>query len=953
MFRSLIPLSAAALLCTMPAVLLAQRDTSQVDVEVVAADSQIPPNLMLRARVVAITPEEHAPTDIVWRYGGQGVTTGESKSGVLAKAIPLGEWSDRISLASILPKKVSRRVYLGIGSGNRGRMVDRETRAYESYSTNVEMEFEFSDGDQPLKILKASGPNGGMFTLVIPADRLSNETPLNNPDFLEGLQTVLSYAQKRAGFLESLPWAKEPVPNQFTIVTDLKGYGEGGLAYGVHHTDPEVIRQEAHGLRQLGVNGLRDAPPFLIEKAAARDGFAAGFSHAIVDYAGGFPVVPYRKGRAVLPGAGCPYSPAVKQLTAEMVEKARIRLLEHSFSEVWALTVDEIGSVFDGTPEGKGHMAECNACIKAFQEFLQAQGMQPSDFGKNEWTEVKPLNLWAKNDEPKPWLEDPVDPAIALTAYYTRRFNNYSTARLFEPLRDFFHKANRRKQEVLNAGQTDARAAKWPWVYTYALRGQTFITRGHSLDFFEFYRYADNAFVYETSSRDARIWQWDSYVCDVGRTLAATEGVAQGVYIKPHRGAVMQRTLSAASRGFRMIFWYTYGPDYAKGDSFSQRDDLLQQTSKTAHLLAGAEKHLYGMEWAAAPEIAIVSPFSLNGMVQGITEKYKNPALAAAWEDSKWTYLALSHAHLPVQAVDHAYLAERDLSHLKAIYVPSPVLERAAYEKLLQWVKNGGMLYTNANGLAHDEGARPFAADTNWLGLAKREKAEMWSNVPLYAGGALDAYRVGSVGSMPAKGATVSLGGENLSLTVGREVLEPVKNAEVLARFDDGNAAMIRIPHGKGWIYLAGFYPALEYSYPLRTHDYNMGTGLNAALRTLIAKPALDAGVKPVVSCDAPSVEGVLLKNPKGGERSLVLMNWGYRAGAQKVRVDRGGNTQVVGAVPLLIPHTNLKVRVSGLSNITKATSLYLKREIPVTQERDHVTLTLPELQEGDVIIFQ
>ena len=39
-----------------------------------------------------------------------------------------------------------------------------------------------------------------------------------------------------------------------------------------------------------------------------------------------------------------------------------------------------------------------------------------------------------------------------------------------------------------------------------------------------------------------------------------------------------------------MLYWYTYGPDYKKGDSFSQDADALKLTSKAAHLLGVAEQ---------------------------------------------------------------------------------------------------------------------------------------------------------------------------------------------------------------------------------------------------------------------------------------------------------------------------------------------------------------------------
>jgi hypothetical protein len=36
------------------------------------------------------------------------------------------------------------------------------------------------------------------------------------------------------------------------------------------------------------------------------------------------------------------------------------------------------------------------------------------------------------------------------------------------------------------------------------------------------------------------------------------------------RGTAVQRMLSVVSRGDTMLYWYTYGPDYKKGDSFSK-----------------------------------------------------------------------------------------------------------------------------------------------------------------------------------------------------------------------------------------------------------------------------------------------------------------------------------------------------------------------------------------------
>ena len=228
--------------------------------------------------------------------------------------------------------------------------------------------------------------------------------------------------------------------------------------------------------------------------------------------------------------------------------------------------------------------------MAAYQALLKGQGLAPSAFGKRDWAEVRPADLSAKGEGP------------TLATYQTAMFANYASAKLFTPVRDAVARANEEKRKNPSLKQ--------PFIYSFALRGNTFLMGGHSLDFFDFYRHADNAMVYETSNRDARVWGWDSYLCDVGRVLTATQKTEFGVYVKPHRGAPIQRALSAASRGAKLIYWYTYGPDYVKGDSFAESDAALEATARAASILGRAEDLLYGATWAAAPEIAVVNPRS-------------------------------------------------------------------------------------------------------------------------------------------------------------------------------------------------------------------------------------------------------------------------------------------------------------------------------------------------------
>jgi len=67
--------------------------------------------------------------------------------------------------------------------------------------------------------------------------------------------------------------------------------------------------------------------------------------------------------------------------------------------------------------------------------------------------------------------------------------------------------------------------------------------------------------VYETSNRDARVWGWDSYLCEWAAFPDGEDAPTESVYVKRHRGAPVQRALAAGGPRRDMIYWYTYGPD--------------------------------------------------------------------------------------------------------------------------------------------------------------------------------------------------------------------------------------------------------------------------------------------------------------------------------------------------------------------------------------------------------
>ena len=675
-------------------------------------------------------------------------------------------------------------------------------------------------------------------------------------------------------------------------MTDLSGYGQGH-GYAVRLTDKAVLEEELRCLRALGVNGLA---------GAARHHLDASW-HVIYAQLGGFPVPGARKGQTV-PEAGCPSAPGVAQRQSAMIQEGLSAALKMKTDEVWWRTVDEIGSVVDQSPEGKGHFAACAACADAFRAWLKGKGLSPADLGSTEWADVRPTDLLQK--EPPA----PNDRGAAMRLYQTMMFANVATARLFTPMRDAIARANDEKRRNPSLSQ--------PTVYSFALRGNTFNMGGHSLDFFDFYRHADNAMVYETSNRDPRVWIWDSYLCDVGRILTSRLNTEFGIYVKPHRGAPIQRALSAAARGARMIYWYTYGPDYVKGDSFAENEGALEATARAASILGRAEDLLFRPGWMTAPETAVVNPRSSE-----LWNKMRHAAPRALRERQVDLHGPgpRPHPRGPPRRGDagdrgpvalQGDLPQRDEPHRRGRGEGrrlGPGRRNALYQRRRSGARRGEPAAHGAGA-----GARPREPRT---GRALGEGQALRRDDPRDV-----RRRPGGTGDLRPR-REVRPGRRPRSPEAGRRHRG---RRRVCRRRRGDDAALAR----EGQVWVAGFYPGLEYSAGVRTADYDMSTGFDAVRRAFVAAPALER-VAPTVDAGQPLVEGILLRNEATGKRGVTLMNWAYR---QKS----------------LVPFKDLRVAIRGAGPVARATSVVLGTDLPIERSGDVVTVLLPSLNEGDVL---
>jgi hypothetical protein len=127
----------------------------------------------------------------------------------------------------------------------------------------------------------------------------------------------------------------------------------------------------------------------------------------------------------------------------------------------------------------------------------------------------------------------------------------------------------------------------------------------------------------------------------------------------------------------------------------------------------------------------------------------------------------------------------------------------------------------------------------------------------------------------------VAVAGGRVEVLSVRQGLDPRPGAEVLGRYRDGSAALVRGAAGEGAVYCAGFLPALAYIKAAQTaraevqgrdgdrdHD-RLARSLNpwaypAGVRDLLLRPVRAAGVTPPLTCDVPVVDAVCMTCDRG-----------------------------------------------------------------------------------------
>jgi hypothetical protein len=222
--------------------------------------------------------------------------------------------------------------------------------------------------------------------------------------------------------------------------------------------------------------------------------------------------------------------------------------------------------------------------------------------------------------------------------------------------------------------------------------------------------------------------------------------------------------------------------------------------------------------------------------------------------ERKAVWLALRHAHYPVDLVTDEDVAEGKLSRYKVLYLVGQELLQEAVEPLRKWVADGGTLVASGGGGLLNQYREPLPAMRELYGLRSASLERPIRTL----GPAADLPKM-----QPLDTVRVTASGITIPALCYKQHLTPDVSATVVGTYDDGAPAALERHVGSGRVLLYGTLPGLAYLKPAMERRQGMPEAFPAVVRSLIVGPALAAGARrPVITSD-PLVEATLQEGPE------------------------------------------------------------------------------------------
>ena len=348
---------------------------------------------------------------------------------------------------------------------------------------------------------------------------------------------------------------------------------------------------------------------------------------------------------------------------AEHMAKCRA---DTDFNHAFAFNMmDEPGLELD-------HVLACAVCRQDFAAYLASQQVS----------------------EPLPLTDDP---KAGAAFYWTMRFRIH------------------RMTEKLRAGTKAARQAgiTLPTMVNFAIEvvySGNLVSRG--ADWFDVYNSGALTFGWhEDWASHSRSYQIIGYQSDVMRAACRRSGIPFGVYniLHVHPWEIQAKAYTEIGHGNQAIHFFNYGPAYAlTSDTNSDRPEIYAAIKQVAWPVGAVESHLVGAKTAPADAAQL---FSVTNDIWNTKDDN------VFGKERVYLNLLLRHVNVRLDVLSEDDLAT-ELPRYRTLFVSDAVVKRAAAAQILDWVKQGGVLYLTAGALEYDEWRQPLDLDRD-LGLSR------------------------------------------------------------------------------------------------------------------------------------------------------------------------------------------------------------------------------------------
>ena len=823
---------------------------------------------------------------------------------------------------------------------------------------NLKVSFEFASRPDPWRVVNRGTEDTG----PVPALMVQMPWTLDKYSLFKRTRTFTQAARERYQLIEALNLKPDERPKTIFLTTMVTSSGEVGAE------EADLILRTCGLLGFNGIEARTVLPPAAFWKAADDYGLSGTAAHywcAGADWS---------KMRT-LPPAGETCEQAFVRImdTAARAcySKDSRRWNDATPRTRLIILGDEIGPAIRAP-----FLVRLPLAMGFFHEYLQSQGLSPEFFGKQDWSELKPEGsdyIFPKGSEawkalvaldpsvaqigqealpeaPGPETIEPggefdltryrpsgeersigtAPPAAAPAPsggdllgamqaeedrasadlpqgdktgsvhekrlhYWTQRFRSYYTA-------VYYRSSSREIRRVSEAGafRTPPRACP-NFQALPIMRAQMW---EGALNLFEWGRMGATDFM---AMED---WNWDPYRIAFGmeilRAAARNRGQEVGALIVG--GTVKQRFLADLGNGSRSFLSYVYGPLRVIGPPWAEDARTVKDWSELTRWVARSEPDLLAATNRPCDAAILVANTS------EINLPWLNPSFSRyPLIDRASMFIALRDAGVPAEVVgEEEVVNDKALARYKILYVSDPHVTTRCQEKIKDWVREGGVLWSSYAALARNEYDEPSPMFDDVFGLQRRPALQ--PSKTEWAPDQAEVIKVAGGGLFPSftfKGIPYRPGYE---LSTGKP----------LAVFTDGSPAMIENAFGQGKAYLLGCMA----SQLAGEHSHKVGEPPEAALkRSLLAAPARAAGVRLHLSLDHARVIWYVHDGP---QQTVVFLASCFNAD-----------------IPSLTVRVNLP---------RKPVSAYSGRlpELPFTWEGGQAVVNLPiNMLDGELLVFR